>query len=112
MRKTSTFVFVFRSNGSSKNCRRRSQQPRFYSEAAPGCLQLRHSQLFATPGSSHWTGTPPHIDFKIFAKQGAKFNHINWEKEAKNLFQQALNSNSSTIVLNMDVIMNSLTVAP
>ena len=33
-------------------------------------------------------------------------------KEAKTLFQQALNCNPSTIVFYMDIVMNSLTVAP
>ena len=61
---------------------------------------------------SHITGIPDNIDFKFFAKPGAKFYHSNFEKEAKTLFQQALNCNPSTIVFYMDIVMNSLTVAP
>ena len=56
------------------------------------------------PSNSHSV-----LDVKVL-KPGAKFNHNC--KEAKNLYQQALNSNPSTIVLYMDVTMNSLTVAP
>ena len=60
----------------------------------------------------HLTGIPPLIDSKIIAQPGAKFNHSNFEKEDRNLFAQALELNLSTIVLYMDLLMNSLTVAP
>ena len=61
---------------------------------------------------NHISGIPSNINFKVFAKPGAKFIHNNWEKDANNLFKQALNCNPTTIVFYMDILMNSLTVPP
>ena len=63
------------------------------------------------PGN-HIIGIFANIDFKIFAQPGAKFIHNNFEKEANNLFKQALNCNPTKIVFYMDILMNRLTVPP
>ena len=60
----------------------------------------------------HGPQVPGNVQFKLFAKGGAKFNHPNREKNADKLFNDALSFNPSTVIIFHDIIMNSLTLPP
>ena len=61
---------------------------------------------------NHVTGISPDVTFEVIAKPGAKFGHNNPEKDAFNLIEEAMSKSPETIVIYMDLIMNTLTVPP
>ena len=61
---------------------------------------------------SHSPQVPTDIVYKSFAMGGARFEHPNYEKDARKLFEDALMFSPHMVVMFHDVVMNSLTLPP